>query len=302
MYYPEQVEARLKSGLMKSCGAYNSRNDMVGHLALSFDRAGAMVAESGIAVVDPRYRGHKLFERMKQYLRERATQNQIIGFYSEAVTVHPYSQKGSLALGGHEVGFLLAYSPGNVSFHGISSQEKPRRQSVALMYTPVLDSAPTSVYLPKVYHHIAKNIYDACGIERGIGMQSDTGGNRLSPTGRLTVSLRPDHNQALLVIETPGENALDEVRFHLKQLLLHHIDCIYVDLPIRQVESGSLATGLRNLGFFFGGIIPELSEGDVLRLQYLNNVEVAPEDITVASDFGKSLLGMILEDRSAVAN
>jgi anti-sigma regulatory factor (Ser/Thr protein kinase) len=300
MYYPEQVEARLKSGLMKSCGAYNSRNDMVGHLALSFDRAGAMVAESGIAVVDPRYRGHKLFERMKQYLREYAAQNQVAGFYSEAVTVHPYSQKGSIALGGHEVGFLLAYSPGTVFFHGISNQEKPRRQSVALMYTPVLDSAPASVYLPEVYHPIVKNIYDACGMKREISMQSDTRGNRLSPKGRLNVSLRPDHNQAFLVVETPGENTLGEIRFHLKQLILHHIDCIYVDLPIWQVESGSLANGLRNLGFFFGGIIPELRGGDVLRLQYLNNVEVAPEDIAVASDFGRELLDMILQDRLEV--
>ncbi len=300
MYYPEQAEARLKSGLMKSCGAYNSRNDMVGHLALSFNRTDAKVAESGIAVVDPRYRGHKLFERMKQYLREYAAQNQIIGFYSEAVTVHPYSQKGSLALGGHEVGFLLAYSPGTVSFHGISNQEKPRRQSVALMYTPVLDSAPASVYLPEVYHPIVKNIYDACGMKREMGMESDTRGSGLPAIGRLNVYLRPDHNQALLVVETPGENTLHEVRFHLKQLILHHVDCIYVDLPIWRVESGSLATGLRNLGFFFGGIIPELRGGDVLRLQYLNNVEVAPEDIAVASDFGRALLDMILQDRSEV--
>src|SRR3712207_8960234 len=33
--------------------------------------------------------------------------------------------------------------------------------------------------------------------------------------------------------------------------------------------------------------------GDVLRLQYLNNVEVRPADVSTASDFGEELLALI---------
>jgi len=46
-------------------------------------------------------------------------------------------------------------------------------------------------------------------------------------------------------------------------------------------------------GFFFAGIIPERNNGDVLRLEYLNNVKTDPGKIVVASDFGKYLFDYI---------
>src|SRR3989337_105454 len=130
---------------------------MIGHIALTFDGPSAKVAESGQAIVDPRYRGHKLFERMKHFLFDYAVVNQIIGIYGEAVTVHPYSQKGNLALGAHEVGFLLGYSPGTVSFRSIADQKRPRRQSIALMYTSVLKSAPAYIFAPGAYRMILRH-------------------------------------------------------------------------------------------------------------------------------------------------
>jgi hypothetical protein len=69
------------------------------------------------------------------------------------------------------------------------------------------------------------------------------------------------------------------------------------DLP----ATAQAGTGLRDLGFFFGGIIPEAHGGDiggdVLRLQYLNNIEINPGDIHTASDFGGELLGLIFRQR-----
>ena len=56
---------------------------------------------------------------------------------------------------------------------------------------------------------------------------------------------------------------------------------------------------LEQLGFFFGGIIPEKDKGDVLRLQYLNNVAIDPSQIQVASDFGKELLAYVLQAQAA---
>lgn len=35
-------------------------------------------------------------------------------------------------------------------------------------------------------------------------------------------------------------------------------------------------------------------DGDVLRLQYLNNVDIDSKDISIASDFGKELLDYVL--------
>ena len=57
---------------------------------------------------------------------------------------------------------------------------------------------------------------------------------------------------------------------------------------------------LDGLGFFFGCVVvPEDAGGggDVLRLQYLNNVEVEPGDVSTASPFGEELLGLIFDQK-----
>jgi hypothetical protein len=51
---------------------------------------------------------------------------------------------------------------------------------------------------------------------------------------------------------------------------------------------------------FFGGIIPEAHPGggDVLRLHYLNNVEIEADDVSTASDFGEELRGLIFRQNT----
>ena len=51
------------------------------------------------------------------------------------------------------------------------------------------------------------------------------------------------------------------------------------------------------LGFFFGAAIPELRAGDILRLQYLNNVALDPDLLVLYTDEAKRLLQAILADR-----
>lgn len=302
IYYPEKVETRQRAGLMKSYVACDPGGELIGHLALTLPRLGARVAESGQAVVDPRYRGHGLFQRMKRQARDDAAANQVWGIYSEAVTVHPYSQKGSLDVGAHEVGFLLGYTPGTVSFRSISESERPRRQSVAFLYLRVLAHVPAAVFLPASYCELARKIYEASDIPRNVESDQDGEHPELPASGHHTVSLRPDHSQAILTVDVVGRDTLEFIRSHLHELRLQHLDCIYADLPLTQQGAGSLGTGLRELGFFFGALIPEFGQGDVLRLQYLNNVEIAAADIHTASEAGRQMLALILEDQAAVTS
>ncbi len=301
MYYPEQIEARLRSGVMLSAAAYNSRKEIIGHVGFIFSRPGARVAESGEAVVDPRYRGRGIFQTMKNYLMDRVAPMNVAGIYGEAVTVHPYSQKGSIELGGRETGFLLGYSPGSVSFHNISETERPRRQSVAMMFTPVSNSGRETVYVPGVYRELISGIYERIGFERELSVEDEGAGIKGRQNGRTTVSIRHDHNQALIQVDRVGRMTLKEIQFQLKHLTLERFDCIYVDLPIKQRGAGSVASAVRRLGFFFGCMIPEYGDGDILRLQYLNNVEISRDDIKTASVFGEKLLDTILADMSEAA-
>lgn len=296
MYYPEQIEALLHGDLMTSCGAYDSTGELIGHLALVFSKPGARVGESGEAVVDPRYRGRKIFQKMKNFLKEESAANGIVGIYSEAVTVHPYSQKGNLDIGASEIGYLLGYSPGTVSFQNITDGEKPRRQSVALMYLPVLESEPSKIYSPEAYKKIISDIYSNIGIKREIITEDRDFKYAADSESKVSVKVRTDHNQGIISVESYGDSTVGEIRYHLRKLCVEHIDCIYADLPINHKGAGHTAEALREIGFFFGYVVPEYADSDILRLQYLNNVEIEREDIKTASTFGEELLGFIFED------
>ncbi|MDQ3833234.1 MAG: ATP-binding protein [Actinomycetota bacterium] len=296
IYYPDRIRELQKSGLMHSCVALTPEGEFVGHLALTLERPDLPVGEAGQAVVDPRFRGHRLFERMKTFLAERAKEWGMYGLYSEATAVHPYSQKGNLHLGAKETGYLLGYIPASVSYKGIDEDRKERRESVALFYMRVNAEPEREAYPPVVYQESVRRVIKHNGLRRIIQNISEP---EMPSSSRVSVNVRRDHNLAFLRVEEPGADLGELVRLRLRELCLHRVDCIYVDLPLCNPATVQAGAGLRDLGFFFGGIIPEAhggaASGDVLRLQYLNNVEIKPDDLHTASDFGRELLETVCQ-------
>jgi len=213
------------------------------------------------------------------------------GLYSEATAVHPYSQRGNLDLGARETGFLLGYIPASVSYKQIGEEREDRRGSVALFYMRIIDEPEREIYPPAPYLEEVMRVVEHNGLQRVIGEVPD-------PTlqhSRMGVEVRQDHNLAFVRVEEPGADLEELIHGHLRDLCLHRVDCIYVDLPLSHPATAGASAGLENLGVFFGGIIPEARPGggDVLRLQYLNNVEIQAGDVSTASDFGEELLGLI---------
>jgi anti-sigma regulatory factor (Ser/Thr protein kinase) len=300
VYYPERIRELQESGLMRSCVAVTtggeSGGEFVGHLAVRVERPDSPVGEAGQAVVDPRFRGHHLFPRMKTFLAEQAKNADMYGLYSEATAVHPYSQKGNLHLGAKETGFLLGYIPASVSYKEIGEEREGRRGSVALFYMRTSPEPERTIYPPAVYREAVRRIVEHNGLHRTGGDGSDA---EMPPSSRMSVDVRRDHNLAFLRVEEPGADLQELVRVRLRELCLHRVDCIYVDLPLSHPAVPGAGARLNELGFFFGGIIPELRGGDVLRLQYLNEVDIRPEDVSTASDFGQELVNLIFGEKSA---
>ena len=228
---------------------------------------------------------------MKTFMAEWAADAGMYGLYSEATAIHPYSQRGNLHLGARETGFLLGYIPASVSYKQIGEEREGRRGSVALFYMRVTDEPEREIYPPPPYLEAVRRVVEHNGLRRTIGEVPD-------PTlqhSLMSVEVRQDHNLAFLRVEEPGADLEELVHRHLRDLSLHRVDCVYVDLPLSHPATQRSAAGLNNLGVFFGGIIPEahVGGGDVLRLQYLNNVEIEAGDVSTASDFGEELLGLI---------
>jgi serine/threonine-protein kinase RsbW len=294
IYFPERRKELLDSGIIEACIVLNSSDEVVGHLAMLKDTKDAKVGESGQAVVDPRYRGRSLFKEMKIFLSEHARNKGMYGLYSEAVSIHPYTQKGNISLGAHETGFLLAFAPESMNFKQIKDKQK-QRQTTVLFYHRINEEPHRDVYLP--YHHatIIKMIYEKQALNRNFAILKK---ENISCEGKSVIDLKvlPDLALAFLQVQSFGEDFEGLVEFRLKEMLKRKMDCIYIDLPLSMKETPYFCAIIEQFGFFFAGIIPELYDGDVLRLQYLNNLEVDSKDICTASDFGRELLNYVLKE------
>jgi anti-sigma regulatory factor (Ser/Thr protein kinase) len=292
IYYPDKIKELLETGLLESVVAENEEGEIIGHLGGTYLNPGDKVAETGMAVVDPRYRGHDMFKRMKNYMAEHLLNTGGYGLYSESVTIHPYTQKGNIALGAHETGLMLGFVPDNFVFKKIFEGEQAQRQTTVLFYFKINQEPPRVVFPPTNHSEIISEIYANNQLNREISEVPPDFSFGKEKT-QLDITIKYDLNVAFMTIKKYGEDAVDLINFNLKELCLKKIDCIYFDLPLSEPATAIVCPKAQSMGFLFSGIIPELHDGDVLRLQYMNNVHIDKSKIVVVSDFAKKLLEYI---------
>lgn len=216
------------------------------------------------------------------------------GTYSEAVTAHTYSQKAAISQGGHETGILLGFTPATMLFRKIQEGQQQQRRPAVLFYTRINEEPMRDVYPPFHHHTIIRRIYEKTGLNRNVVSASDAKEQVDIPTSsQVNVKVQTEASRAFMLITQYGVDLEALVKFRLRELCLRRIDSIYIDLPMSHPATQKFCASLEILGFFFAGIIPEMFNGDVLRLQYLNNVDIDNENVEITSDFGKELFEYI---------
>jgi GNAT superfamily N-acetyltransferase len=297
-YDVDEVRRRLACGSMRSIVGVDPDGEVVGHLALDREEPTAPAGHAGQAVVDPRYRGHHLFTTLKRDLAAWCTEEGLLGMYSEATAAHPYSQAANLALGGHETGFLLGYIPAQVSYTAIKEDSQGRRQSVALFWLTTNPAPRRVVHPPEWHREIVGAVYAHNALDRTLVPLDET--PSLTGPTRLEVTEHVDHNEATIAVHHVGADVVDVLGGALATEARAGRDLVHVDLSLENPATAALPPAVHDeLGVFFGGIVPELWRGDVLRMQWLNGVEADPSDVAVASDFGAELLAYVFERKGS---
>jgi anti-sigma regulatory factor (Ser/Thr protein kinase) len=291
VYFPEKVVEMLKSRLLLSTVALSPDGELAAHQGLMKDDPDSPIAEICMGVVDPRFRGRKLFEKMKEASFAHAKEQGLTGLYGEAVTTHAYSQKANLAQGGKEMGFILGYIPAGFDFRAICGTVC-ERGSVLLFYTSLNPEPERCSFLPEQHQSILRKIYEHSGLRRTIAQS--TGRSQLAERSHLRLNANTDFGVAFMQVQCYGEDFIPLVGGHLKEVCTARVDCVCIDLPLSDPATPSICGRLEDMGFFFCGIMPETVNGDVLRLQYLNNVPLDVSRIVVATDFGRELLDYII--------
>lgn len=302
VYFPERVKGLIEKGLLRSYVAVTPEGEVVGHQGLKKEHASQRVANNCMGAVDPRFRGRRLFEALKDFAYADARRSGLVGLYGEVVTLHPYSQRANIAIGGRETGVLLAYVPQGFTFRNIKDGDKAglSRQTTVLFYKALADAEPRMAYLPARHRAMIEKIYGWLGLERScphVGAEVLAG---LPEQSRIEVDVASAFGMAAISVVAPGRDLTRRVHEQIEELKLSRVDVIHLDLPLAHPATQELVPQLEALGLFFSGIYPEKhDEGDLLRLQYLNNLRVDPTVIVTASERGKELLDYVLAEMKA---
>lgn len=294
IYNPSEVREMLASGIIESFLAVTPSDEIVAHLAMIYHKPGARVAESGQAVVDTRFRGRKLFEQMKIQLLDYAREKGLYGIYSEATTLHPYSQKGNITLGAVETGFMLGMAPENVAIRTIESSSKEMRLTGLLYYLKTSEEPERTVYLPDKHKDMLIRMINRIKLNRNYDKPSFD--HLFRSATLIRTKIRPEWGHALITAESYGFDFMKVIKPMIREIKLQKIAVIYLDLPLSNPATPYHYAEMEKLGFSFSCFIPEYEEGDVIRMQLLVNFELDPKKISVASEEARELLDYVMKE------
>jgi anti-sigma regulatory factor (Ser/Thr protein kinase)/RimJ/RimL family protein N-acetyltransferase len=292
-YYPERIIDLNASGQMISAVALTFDGEIAGHCAI-FNSEDSGVAEMGLAVVRPEFRGYGCLLRLAEFLLNQGGSKGLKGLYIRGVTSHTFSQQVAARLGFRPCGILLGYVASSVSFKAIAEQLS-QRETFVIAHRYLEKPVGLRIYAPpqhrsficKLYKNLGANVAPATpvnSLKRSLAEKS---------VFEIKSSVFIPAGVAVIEIVHYGKNIVSEIRNLLKQLCLKHYDLILMYLNMSDTGTFYLTEEFEKLGFFFSGVLPGAADGEALILQYLNNVPIDYERIKLHSRMGREILDYI---------
>jgi GNAT superfamily N-acetyltransferase len=296
IYYPDRFTKLHEDGTIVSMVTV-ADNEVVGHVALVKEHKESIIAEAAMAVVRPDFRGQGCQNAMIRALVDKAHEIGLAAIFSKAVTNHPYAQKAGQNAGFKRCALILGLIPADRSFKGIHAALS-QRETVIYGFMPLTNPSGITIYPPAHHREFIEYLYNYLGLDRTMAIPADPAAARAGRedrTSAVTTTVVPTYNRAIIVIQRYGEHVVSETKVILKDLCVKKIDQITLYLPLLDPSTGLLCEEFEKLGFFFGGILPFYDSGDVLILQYLNNVSIDYSAIQVASEASEKIVAYIKE-------
>lgn len=301
MYRPRQIARALRNGHMASVVAVSPAGEVVGHMALTFDHSGDPVPEAGKLVVDPRYRGHHVSDRLAEHRKAVAIERGLPGYWLECVTNHPYSQREALATGGVETGLLLGMTPAGSEMTGVDNFTEGRHALIPC-YVPLPadlgddgGEGPPLVHVPARHESLVRRLVEMAGLRREVRVVDWTAS--APALTELSTDVTPEAGRAHLRVTVVGDDLADRVAAELEGLMPFEVATTHIDLPLWQPATAAAVEELESLGFFWAALVPSFQTGgDVLRLQRLGDHPVQTEGIVCARPEAERMRDFVLAE------
>jgi len=298
MYFPERVEAAIRSGKRIGEVAVDENGEVGSHWGAVFVAEG--VVETGGTITDPRFRRRGIANQLGDRLLDRLVANGVRGRMREPVVTHSATQHIALREGATMVG-LHIYSLAPFQQIGITDGLVKARTSLTVMYSPLVDLAPATIWVPADYEAIVRLIAKSTDWPRDFG----TVRGAVDQPSRSNVTSSYDSlNQAgAIVVNEIGHDLVDAIDETLSQLRSAQAEVVRVFLPANDPALASVGAGLSALGLAFASFFPEYGVlGDTLSLQWLRDPEVDDSDWEYANEDVEKLAHMILAQARSVGD
>lgn len=293
MYRPQQLQRALDSGVVRSLVAVTGSGEVVGHIALTYQHVDDRVPEGGKLVVDPRFRGHHLADRLGRARLDWAREVGLPGIWVECVTNHEFSQHEVLGLGAAETGFLVGAQPATVHMEAVANAVEGRHSLLA-MYLPVSSTPPGALHAPERHADLLAVIVDRLGLDRTI---TTTVVPPSAATTASVLTLSPSAGLAEVRVDCIGADLADHLADQLESLAALDLAAVHLDLPADDPSAAWAADEAEHLGWFLGAWLPCVSpSGDVVRLQRLAGRPVDNVHVVCARPEGEAVRDHVLAE------
>jgi anti-sigma regulatory factor (Ser/Thr protein kinase)/predicted GNAT family N-acyltransferase len=288
IYYPDRIVELNETGEIESVVAVTPDNEVIGHCALLRWDGRPDVAEIGLAVVKPEFRGQGCLTRLTEYMIEKARSEKVQALFVLAATNHTYSQKVIHRFGFNDCALLVGFGPATLLFRGLTDT-LPQRETYLICFRYLENPEKFTLFPPEHHKIFIGKLYRNLGFDPRLETP-------LEPQPRFTEShskLTAEHYYpsafGWIEIEEYGSDVLEEIKARLKELRLKHIEVIQLYCNLGDPLSYYMIPEFEQLGFFFVGIKPSSTLGEAMILQYFNNVAIDYDRIHLASPLGREL-------------
>jgi len=270
---------------------------VVGHFALILMPT-SNIAEIGVVVVDPDYKGMGIMNKMFDHLIEKAKEIGLNAVFGQAVMYHIFSQKSNLSHHFCESALILGHSASDMRIENNALTERARRGADLASYY-FFQRRKTALYLPKYYQKQILQSYNNCQIPY---FEAESTEDQVPAHAHLDYSYNPVANLGTIMIHRYGKDFKFKFILLLEQLRAKHCDMIYADINLEKIpQINKIVKTLNDRVFFYSGVLfGRYYDHDYLRLQHKHSIKIGKKNLICYSEYCHRLLKYVRKDEERV--
>lgn len=275
--------------------ARTPKGDIVGHMALYRSAPCKDIYELGAGLVHRDYRGGKGIstDLAVHELAVAVEKFGIEGVFGESVCNHVFTQKICFKLGLVTQAVEVDLMPASA----YTTEKSAAGRVSSLLEFKTFRSKPHAVYLPPVYEHILRFIYEGLDDTRDIRVSADA-----VPDGgrsRIESQVFDFARVARFAVHEIGADFEDAVTIEEKKAKAQKTTVFQAWLCLSHPWVGAAVDLLRDRGYFLGGVLPRWFDQDGLLMMKLCH-RPHWEDMQIQFDRAREIVRRVRADWEAV--